>query len=902
MREILSDLNNKNHLKLGKYSFSPLMQLSGGIVLDYCDKIYTDKCERAPFILCFPQKKGSALWTSILLLTNSFLEDYIDNIVDGIEYRKGDKVKIYNSICEIISISDTGIKLKFKNQKLTILKDERDNLKRLINGMSRAPKSRALNKYTKFFEGKKQIKNIRNPISKILIPNDPEVINENNLDSKVLLIAGRGNIKVFHELLNDSVFYEEQLSKTFGLGKNLIIKPDLKPYIHFFSKELKKKRDSFGNLLNKFFEIVSNEVLVKESVSTFLDRLNSEEGISEDFESDFLSFAEEYTGEFEEQLKFIINKFPGIQESLPTKLKAVVLNDISQINEYPETINGFLAMKIPIVVVSNRNVTKVSDIEFYNHLFNNNPEYYRINWNRKKIQDLIECASESNFIDEDLWSQSKRYASQQIKITVTEGSEFDILIGELLSNIKDLDEFERLQKAFYKFFYPALYALKNSYSKTVEVTNLISEFEYIFDNIKGAGLPKSTIVLFEKGIRIAYDYVSNSKNYDPRNNIFSNHLPALDLNHVYIPCEMDKKNLPTSKKSKLIFTGYPYHEYSGKFLLNSVCIDFIPDVEILCWPHEGSLTYNYLYRRLIAGCFTDNIIGDYNFPAKFLLKETIEFTKEVESFLQIDSTVLIEQEQEADLTYLHTFKYKGYGDNENGESIFKVNCNTLNFKDDSFMFLPLKSSILAEKETNGDSIKVVNQKFSELSNGIRIFKYQKDRSLYKEIAQTNDELRNAYENLEIWREKLMELFDSCNQNVTELFQLFEKEKIKHGILDAKPTKGNLRNWLFDDDMIMPDPANVKLILASVSNSIEKVENKVNDLQDDYKKIKAHRIQLAHKIKKTISQQFVNASDILDGEIEIELNGVTISVDVKTIESLDQSNIDIEYHHTRKILC
>ena len=74
------------------------------------------------------------------------------------------------------------------------------------------------------------------------------------------------------------------------------------------------------------------------------------------------------------------------------------------------------------------------------------------------------------------------------------------------------------------------------------------------------------------------------------------------------------------------------------------------------------------------------------------------------------------------------------------------------------------------------------------------------------------------------------------------------------------------------------------------------------MQDDYKKIKGHRIQLAHKIKKTISQQFVNASDILDGEIEIELNGVTISVDVKTIESLDQSNIDIEYHHTRKILC
>ena len=896
MKETLTSINKKNHLKLGEHHFSPLMEISAGMVLDYCDDLYSENCVKSPFIQCFPQKKGAALWTSIIILTNAFLEDYISNVVDGVQFNVGEKVKIFNSIAVIERITPEKVYLKFKDQGGIPINS------RLRPGISKVKNHRALSLKKKFAKNYKESKSQRNPISKILIPNDSEIINQNNLVSEVLLIAGRGNIKVFHELLDNSVFYEEKLSKIFGLSKNLIIKPDLKPYIHFFSKELKKKRDSFGKSLNKFFEIVNNEALVKESVSIFIDRLNSEEGISADFEIDFLSFADEYVGAYEEQLKFIIDKFPGVQEVLPKKLKAIVLNDISQINEYPETINGFLALKIPVVVVSNRNVSNISDIEFYSHLFKNNPDYYRINWNRKKIQDLIECASELDFIDEDLWSQSKRYASQQIKITVTEGSELDILIGELLSNIKELDEFERLQKAFYKFFYPALYALKNSYSKTTEVTNLISEFNYIFDDIKGAGLPKSTIALFEKGIRIAYDYVSNSKNYDPRHNIFSNHLPALDLNHVYIPCEMDKKNLPTSKKSKLIFTGYPYQEYSGKFLLNSVCIDFIPDVEILCWPHEGSLTYNYLYRRLIAGCFTDNIIGDYNFPAKFLLKETSEFTKEVESFLQIDSNVQIEQEQEADLTYLHTFKYKGYGDNENGESIFKVNCNTLNFKDDSFMFLPLKSSILAEKETSGNSIKVVNQKFSELSNGRRIFKYQKDRSLYKEIAQINDELRNAYENLEIWREKLMKLFDSCNQNVTELFQLFEKEKIKYGILDAKPTKGNLRNWLFDDDMIMPDSANVKLILASVSNSIEEVESKVNDLQDDYKKIKGHRIQLAHKIKKTISQQFVNASDILDGEIEIKLNGVTISVDVKTIESLDQSIIDIEYHHTRKILC
>jgi hypothetical protein len=898
MREILSALNNKNHLTLGKYCFSPLMELSGGIVLDYCDKIYTDKCERAPFISCFPQKKGAALWISIIALTNAFLDDHINNIVDGIQFEKGDKVKIFNSVAEIERVTHENIYLKFKDQGGIPINS------RLRGQLSRVGNSRALSLKKKFSKNYFELKNKRNPISKILIPNDAEIINQNNLDSKVLLISGRGNIKGFYKLLDDSVFYEEKLSKTFGLGKNLIIKPDLKPFIHFFDKEIKLKLDSFVKLLIKLSQIASNDAFINESVSAFLDRLDNENGISIDFEIDFLSFVEEYEGEFEEQLSFIVAKFPGVQESLPTKLKAVVINDIRQINEYSETINGFLALKIPVVVVSNRNVTKVSDIEFYNNLFKNNPEYYRINWNRKKIQYLIECASELNFIDNELWGQSKRYASQQIKISVTEGCELDILIGQLLSNIKELDEFERLQKAFYKYFYPALYALKNSNSKTAEVTNLISEFKYIFEGIKGGGLPKSTIVLFDKGIRIAYDYVSNSKEYDPRHNIFSNHLPALDLNHVYIPCEMDKKNLPTSKKSKLIFTGYPYQEYSGKFLLNSVCVDFIPDVEILCWPNEGSLTNNYLNRRLIAGYFTDNIIGEYDFPSNFLLKETNEFTKEIESFLSFDSNIQTEedQEQEADLAYLHTFKYKGYSNTENSESIFKVKCNTLNFKDESFMFLPKKSSILAEAECEGNDIKVANLKFSQISVGLRVFKYQKDRTLFKDIAKKNVELKNAYDNLEIWREKLGDIFVSCKQNVGELFELLKKAQNKFGILDAKPTKGNLRNWLFDEDMIMPDHANVQLILSAAFDSDENIEGKVNNLQSDYLSIKAHRIQLSHKIKKTIAQQFVNSGDILDGEINIAIEGINISVDVKTIESLDQSDIEIEYHHTRKILC
>jgi len=901
MKNILETIKKEFFVKLGSHRFSPLMELSGGIVLDYCKNLKLDQFEKMPLILCFPQKRGAALWTSILLLTNAFLEDYINNEVDGIEYKKGDKVKLYNCICEIVYISEDRLELKFKDQTFSIY-NSNNTLKRVTNAMSLAPKSRALNNLKKFSKGKKQIKKNRNPISKILIPDGPEIINQNNLDSKVLLISGRGNIKAFYELLDNSVFYEEKLSKIFGLDKNLIIKPDLKPYIHFFSDENKSKRDDFKKALISFSKINSDDAFVEKSISSFLDTLNNEDGISEDFDNDFRSFIEEYEEEFEKKLEFIMEKFPGVQESLPTNLKAVILNDINQINEYPETIKGFLALGIPVVVCSNRNISNVSDIEFYNHLFNNNPDYYRVNWNRKKILDLIKCSSESKFIDEELWKQSKRYASQQIKINVTEGCELDVMIRKLQSIIKELDEYEKLQKAFYKYFYPALYALKNSKSKTAEITHLISEFKYIFDGIKRGGLPESTIFLIEKGIRIAYDFESNSKDYDSKHNIFSNQLPTLDLKNVYIPCEIHKTNLSTSNKSILTFTGYPYQEYSGKFLVNSVCVDFIPEVEILCWPNEGDLTYKYLKRRLIAGYFTDNLIRTYDLTSKFLLTETIEFEKEVESFLQNDSNIQVEQEQETDLEYLHTFKYKGYGVNENEESIHMVRCNRLNFRDESFMFLPKKSSIMAETESKGNNIKVTTLKFSKLSPGLRIFKYQKDRALFKNLSKKNIELKNAYENLEIWSEKLQEMFYSCNKNVSELSELLINAKDKFGILDASPTKANLRNWLYDENMIMPDHTNVKLILTAAFDSKENIDNKVNNLRFDNKLINADRIKLSTKINKTITQQFVDSRDILDGEIDINIEGIKISVDVKTIESLDQSDIEIEYHHTRKILC
>ena len=896
MKELLKYVKEHNFLKMGDYSFSPLMELSAGITLDYCEDLSASKVEKVPLILCFPQKKGAALWSSLIVLTNAFFGDYINNVVDGIQYKVGDKVLIYGCICKIIRISEVTVTLEYKDQTVVLQFKEASFAKRFFTKMSKVSPHRALNKRSKYTAGLKLAKVNRNSVSKILIPNDTDIINQNNLDSKVLLIAGRGNVKEFHKLLTETVLHDEKLSKTFGLEKNLIIKPDLKPYIDCFNQNNTVDYQEFKRSLTKLLEM-NIDSIVNVKVCKLLEMLNNQSRISHDFENEFLAFVDDFEDEIV-QLRFIVGKFPGVQETVPEKLKAVIINDISQLKEYPETINGFLAQNIPVIIISNRNISNVSEIEFYDSLFTGTPDYYRINWNKSKIQALLVHDAGESFIDSELWEQSKRYAAQQISVKISKGFQLDELNGQLLKEIRELDEFELLQKAYYKYFYPAFYALKNSNKKTPEVSQLILEFKSVLDSLRFSGLNQSTINLFEKGISLANDFDINSKGYNPRDNIFSSKLQVRDM---VIPVDKREQNFSSSMTSKLIFTGYPYQEYSGKYLLNSVCVDFIPDIEILCWPHEGALTINYLRRRLLAGYFSDNINNKYNFPSELLIKDKNEFVKEIDSFLSIDSSTPENVDEEKYLNYLHTFKYKGYGASNNVESIFKVNCHVINFLDGSFMFLPKNSKILAETEVSSGSIKISNLKFSDLTNGLRIFKFLKDKSLYKKISLKDKLLREAYDRLDVWREKLNRISEQCDgspKRITEILSVF---KNKMNITNAKPTIVNVRNWLFDEDMIMPDRDNVKLII-STANGVIADNDELDFLEDSYKRVKDHRIHLAHTIKKTIIKHLVKSDDIEEGEIEIVLNGVTISIEVKIIESLDKSDYEIEYQNTRKILC
>ena len=891
MKALLEFVGAKNHLKFGEYCFSPIMEASAGIALEYCKKVEKDKHKNPPLFFCFPEKKGASLWTSIAILTNYFLEDYIDNVVEGIKLKRGSIVKIFDCVAEIEKIIDGKVYLKFKDQGGIPIKNS------LRSQISIVPSQRTLSLFKKYKSNLKESKTKRNAISKILVPNDADTINQNNLDSKVLLIAGRGNVKKIQELLNKIVFYNEPLSKIFPEKKNLIISPDLKFYKNLFNLENENQFFKFKDNLKKLEEYVklNDAKIVLKELNT---KLLEEAQISVEFDILFNSFVNDYKYEIP-QLEFLEKNYPGFQDSLPKNLRAVVINDICQINDYPETIEGFLRKNIPVIFVSNRNVENSYEIDFYQRLFNNNPEYYRLNWNRKKISALYECSLDISYIDDELWTLSKRYAEQQIEIHISQKNDLDTLAPKLLKQIRNLDGFEILQKAFYNYFYPAIYALKNSIKTNGQVKDLILEFEKKFNEVKNSGIPFEVVQDFEKAIQLACLFECNTKFYDSNSNIFSNSLSMVTHDTMIIPVERMKNNIPTSMTDSILFTGYPYNEYSGKFLLNSVCLDFVPNVRVLCWPNEASLTMSYLKRRIESGYFCDYLLDTIPIKKEHLLKNKSDFGTEIDLFLKIDKSIIIENTQEENLDYLHTFKYKGYGVLNKEEVSFTVKCDIINFDDGSFMFLPKQSTILAQAEDNLVKTSIKETNINDLNIGYKIFKYKKDRSTYREISKHDKKIKDCFEKLEIWKSALEKIYFASDNNVANLEKLLTETKKKNNLTEGNPISSSLQRWLFDDEVISPRSPNLKIILLAAE--VENYQQKLIELEIAFKEVSSYTIGLSTNIKKNIINQLISKTSIND-MLSVNILGNEIKVEIRTIVSLVKSEIEVDYRNTRKILC
>ena len=418
-------------------------------------------------------------------------------------------------------------------------------------------------------------------------------------------------------------------------------------------------------------------------------------------------------------------------------------------------------------------------------------------------------ADESKFLNNSLWKACKRYVEQKITIKVFNGNKLDAIIPVLQKQISTLNDFEKLQKAFYNYLYPALYAIKNSTKTNELVVSLIEDFKEVYEEVKDFGIDKHIKLTIESAIDTALDFNTNTKSYSCGEHIFSNILRNKDGLQSFIPTDCNKITLPTSKTENIKFTGYPYLEYTSKYMINAISNYFIPRIKILCWPNEASLTFSYIKRRLIAEYFTDKLPVRKMIAEKYLLKNENSFQDEVDSFLKITGTSNFENEDtdEDVLMKLHTYKYKGYSTEIMKENVYKVKCDIINFDDGCFMFLPKAGKILAETEARDGKMKIRNSKITELIIGNKVFKYKKDIAAYREISKRNNKVKESFAKLTLWKEALEKVYLEADESTGKLETLLKQTKRKLDIKNGNPNRLNIHRWLYDDEIISPDSDN-----------------------------------------------------------------------------------------------
>lgn len=919
MIDLLGKYSAKYYLQLGKYKFSPIIKLTTGFALEYCDFIKESACSKEPFIFCFPEKKAAALWTSISILTNFYLEDYIDVELEGVKFSVGDKVEIFSCIAEVSKIIvDGDIYLKFRDGAEILIEKKRKS------EISLSSPNRALNNYNRYIKCKTTAKNNRNAISKILEPKSDTLINPKNLSSKILLIAGRGQVNKFHDYLESVEIFGEKLGEVFPEGENLIITADLKKYSSYINSDYDLNKEEFIKTLVKASKAHKFEVL-NEAIDRLLNIYYKEHKFTEEFDQIFNDATSEFIEDIPE-IDIIIKKYPGIKDHINDDVRAVIINDITQLLDYSDTIRAFLEANIPVIVFSDRKVINNEDIDTYKKLFSQRPNAYRFNWNKNKIASLVSTSRDEDeinlmehevgllsqleafpkddvtltnplLIDQALWDQTMRYKDQTIYISTYAGSELDYLSTEILKHIKILDEFEVLQKSFYINFYTAIYALKNSSKMNESVLMLIKKFEVDFLSVR-VHLPDNVAQDFAKAIEIAIAFEQNTKSIEYSEDIFSTVVPLEFDKSFTIPIASSFTNMPSNLTKRLIFTGYPYDEYRGKYLICSVCVNFVPEIEIKCWPNEASLTFNYLKRRIQSGYFFDVLPDGLKIDRSLMIKTDNDIETEILSYLLVDEVVNEELKVETDLEVVHQFKYKGFKSNIVDSTSWKVNCDVLNFDDGSFMFLAKGSRILCLSEDLKGKPSVIKKTADQFFIGDIIFRYIKDRGAYVEISKRDPAVCKSSKHLDYWRLVLQSLHTENNLSIQDLKKVLNKTKDKFN-LKGNPTIQNLNRWLYDEELISPDEDNLRLILSTAY--VQDIEEKLSNINHAYKITTAHRISLSTRIKKEISNKIVKERE-RNSNFKIKIDKEFIDVETRTISTVDTNGIIVDYHSTRKILC
>lgn len=920
MKEFLDSAIRRYYLKLGKYEFSPVIQLSTSISLDYSETVKKSDSSR-PLVLTFPSKQNAALWVSCQFLVNKFFYNCVytsNNRIKQLGLKAGDKIDIFSSNAILKGIDPNGKLVISFSDGVSAYIDIHNA--QFVN----VARKKMVNKYAHFVKKKRDFLKQRKAITQILdLDLNP---NLGALESKIILISGRGKAGSFRKTLKSIDLYDESLADTVLLDKNLIISPDLSYFDGVEDRFTSRNEEFFFSALtsvingiesddedlNKDIKYVLTLARTRLRTKIFVESLT--ELISDLSEEDDLLIAGN-------KLKGLFKHYPGIEENILENVDAVIINEIQQLNEYPENISKILANKIPVIVISDRVITEFKDFNLYKNLFSSESynDCYRFNWDKAKLESLdLQKANGANFIDFRLHNLCINSITQKVKIIEFERGEFDAIyqIFESKDLLEQLNNFELLQKAYYQILRPILFFVKNSSQRidSVEIIESLSSFEQVFEE-SSAGLEESARGRVSKGLARFKKYILAGKEPKPSKEIddtfFFQNILINDYQFT-VPEERDESivmhynNIDASEES-ISFFGYPYRDYYFKFLAKSIFNFIIPEVELYLNQCESNVTKNFLINKFKAGYFIESLPSNLEGLSNSLITSQSEIDSLVADIFYSDKEVI--QAVDEEMTEFEDFEkllndiryseFKTTKTNGESDGAYILKCDVLHFNDGGYLFIPHKRRFLLLRESQTHEMKSEYALIENTSIGDVAVDLNVSRRSISDYLEDSGAIKKDLVKLNVWRNVLISEFEK-HQNIHRLMDSLCEANDRFN-LGGSPEIYNIARWLHDESVLSPHEENLRMIL-SIQYNQEDIPQLVDEIFRSRSRIIKAKNRINRMVKQKLSQLMTDSYSELENEFTVAINGINVTGRKAVIVGIEKrDDLSVDYHSTMKFI-
>jgi len=924
LKDYLNSAKSRFYLNLGKREFSPVIQVSTAITLDYSREVKNTGTIQ-PLIITYPSKESAVLWMAVQYLVNEFFNNYIyqsENRIKELNLKSGDKIDIFSTTAVFKRIDTSSNKLVLSFSDGIEAHAAMQNVQ-FIN----LARKKMVNKYVQYRKKKKDFLGKRKALTQILsLDMNP---NFGALTSKVVLISGRGKAGHFRRQLKETLVYGEPLSETILLDRNLLISPDFECFSGVVDSGSEKNAEFFCKAVKQSLASFSTEDPdVQLAVNSCLDLLDSSlktKRFVDSYESLYgrLSSESKYYS-ISNRLQNLYKYHPGIGDDLINDVSAVFVNDLQLFLENANTIRYLLGHKIPIYVISDRVISEFKDLDIYTKIFENESfkDVYRFNWDKNKISSLeLELDNGAKFIDYMNNNSFCRFVDQRIEIKELPFNEFDQVFNSIESRrfLSSLGDHELLQKAYYQILRPLLYSIKNSVDRpdSVKLINALEVFNQCFES-SSSGLNEEVKESISESLTKLKSYIlsgAQPKEYVENTDDLLFQDISVDDTNFLIPIELEDygfvhHNDVCSESDKIVFIGYPYREYSFKFIDQSIFKELIPSVEFVLNQCEANVTANFLRRKISSGYYLErypDCIDELNHykigneeDLNGLLNEAITFSNGFidDKVTEEESTVAFEKFEQM-LNELRYAEFKGSSDPRQSSGQYLLSSNVLHFENGSYVFMPHGWRILTVKESIIGGVESRSCKIDDVTVGDVAVIVNVSRKSITKYLEGSRAMLSHLEKLDSWRNILKEYRDQCD-DVSELVSRLHtiNQRMELG---GSAENYNVLRWLHDEMMLAPAYENLKMVLG-LKYPKEELSDRAKSILGAKTLILKAKNRLDRAVKDKIAKMIGDSHTSLEDSFRIEVQGIEVRGKKNEIVGIEKrSDLKIEYHSTMKFL-